>query len=355
MSSGIYSAPAYKITLAGRDITPQIDPRLESLTLAEARNEEADQLDITLTDTDGRLAIPRKGVTLALALGLRGDALIDKGAFIVDEVTHSGPPDMLTIRARSAELTSGLRRRRDQSWHAQTLGDIVQTIAGRHGLQLRIDAAIAVQRIGHIDQSGESDIAFITRLGRHFDAVATVKNGALLFLPISSATNAHGDPLPSVTIDRRETQQHNYTAADRDSYSGVRATFENVKAATRGEVMAGADGNMKALPDIFASKDDAQKAAEAEWQRIERGTATLTLTLATGKPDLMPQSLVHVRGFKAEIEAITWLAVRVTHTLGGGGLLTALELETASQQTDLGDEKKSANSPSGGNNGGFWD
>lgn len=345
-----YPAPTYRLTIDGRDITPKVDARLEQLTLSEARSEEADQLDLVLLDLDGRLALPRKGITLNLALGFDATALIEKGTFIVDEVSHSGPPDRVTIRARSAELTSSLRRRRDQSWHAQTLGSIVQTIAARNGLTPSMDSTLAAQSIGHIDQSGESDIAFITRLGRNFDAVATVKHGRLIFLNINNTTTAAGTTLPVVNIRRSETQNHTYTAADRDSYSGVRALYANLNAAAQQSVTAGSEsGNMKELPDLFANREEAQKAATAEWQRIERGTAALSLTLATGRPELMPQSLVQVSGFKSDINSIQWLAVKVSHTLSpGAGLITSLELETAKQLTDTG--KAGGN----GGGGGFW-
>lgn len=45
--------------------------------------------------------------------------------------------------------------------------------------------------IEHIDQTHESDAAFLRRLGRKYDAVATVKNDKLLFIPIN------GNPPPN--------------------------------------------------------------------------------------------------------------------------------------------------------------
>ena len=126
------SAPTYRLRLDGQDITPQINARLISLSLEEARGDTADQLDLVLSDHDGALALPRKGVKIDLAIGF-GQELVDKGRFVVDEVEHSGAPDTITIRARSADLRDSLRVRRDQSWHATTLGDIVKTIAGQRG------------------------------------------------------------------------------------------------------------------------------------------------------------------------------------------------------------------------------
>jgi len=45
--------PGYRIVLDGQDITPRINGRLQKLSLTDSRGDEADQLDLTLTDHDG--------------------------------------------------------------------------------------------------------------------------------------------------------------------------------------------------------------------------------------------------------------------------------------------------------------
>ncbi|WP_354384632.1 hypothetical protein [Paracidovorax avenae] len=51
------------------------------------------------------------------------------------------------------------------------------------------------------------------------------------------------------------------------------------------------------------------------------------MTLALGRPDIPPQSPVTVQGFRPEIDATQWQAVKLTHTLGNEGLTTRIELE----------------------------
>ena len=71
-------------------------------------------------------------------------------------------------------------------------------------------------------------------------------------------------------------------------------------------------------------------AARAEKQRIDRGTATLELTLAYARPDIAPQSPATVTGWgKPQIDAARWLVKSCTHNLEAGqGFTTAIELET---------------------------
>ena len=71
-------------------------------------------------------------------------------------------------------------------------------------------------------------------------------------------------------------------------------------------------------------------AARAEMQRIERGGATLELTLAYARPDIAPQSAATVTGWgKKEIDDARWLVKSCTHALDAAqGFTTRLELES---------------------------
>ncbi|EYC51442.1 phage late control protein [Hylemonella gracilis str. Niagara R] len=326
--------PAYRLTIDGQTISPQFDARLQRLALTEERAGTADQLDLVLSDHDGALAFPRRGVILTLAMGWDGEPLQGKGTFVVDEAEHGGPPDLLTIRARSADVQT-MKQRRSQAWHATTLGQIIETLAGRNNLAPRIAAVLASRAVAHLDQAEESDLAFLTRLGKLHDAVATVKHGRLLLLPVTSGQNSQGQQLEGVTIARSDGSTHRYQVADRETWRGVRAYWQDSRAARRKSELAGSDPpenngqNVKRLLPTYANQAEAQAAANAEWERLQRGKATLSLNLAEGQPLLTPQAPVTVRGFKAEIDAHAWRAARVTHELAASaGWTTQVELET---------------------------
>ncbi|EMY8342626.1 TPA: phage late control D family protein [Escherichia coli] len=130
--------PAFSISIEGRDITTVLDNRLMSLTLTDNRGFEADQLDLELDDADGKIVLPRRGAVITLALGWKGQPLFPKGAFTVDEIEHTGAPDRLTIRARSADFRETLNTRREKSWHKTTVGEVVKEIAARHKLKMAL-------------------------------------------------------------------------------------------------------------------------------------------------------------------------------------------------------------------------
>lgn len=320
-------SPDYRITIAGQTISPELDARLISLRLTDQRGFESDQLDLTLSDYDGRLEIPPRGASLQVAIGWRGAGLVNKGTFIVNEVEHSGAPDQLTIRARAADLRADLIAKRNQSWHELSIDDIIRTIAARHELTPRVGQDLADKVIQHIDQTDESDPNFLTRLGERYDALATIKAGHLLFMPNGEAQTASGTAIPAVTLRRRDGDQYRYSLSDRDAYTGVVAYWQDTDNAKRETFLVGSNEKPKRLRDTFATEEEATQAAKAEWQRVRRAGASLTLALAEGRPDLYPETPLTARGWKADIDATGWVITQVEHSLTSSAYMVSVQAE----------------------------
>jgi phage protein D len=327
--------PDFRITLEGKDLTSSIEPRLQSLSITECRQDEADSLDITLDDHDGRLAIPKRGALLEVSIGWLGSPLTNKGKFTVNEVEHAGAPDTITIRARSASMTKGMGERQEKSWHGKTIAAIVGAIAAKHSLKPAVNATLGKTVIPHIDQTNESDMSFLTRLAKRYDAVMTVKDGCLLFMPIGEARTASGQQLQVLAIARGDGDQHRYHIAERENFAGVKARYHsNAKGQTKDEIVGGeSEKNLKVLPEIYPTQAEAKAAATAEYKRVQRSQATMDYTLSLGRAEIFPELPVTVSGFKPEIDETPWLVKRVRHSIGEGGFTSALELEVRDDPT----------------------
>jgi len=339
-----YPVPAFRLTVDALDIAQLISPRLMSLELTDNRGVEADQLSIILSDHDGLLSIPPKGAVLRLWLGWSDAGLVDKGTYTVDEIEHSGAPDVLSIRARSADLRKGLKTKRERSWSNTTLGDVLGDIAVGNGLTVTIAGALDGLPILQLDQANESDANLISRLGEEFDAVASVKAGCLICLPAGGGKTASGMDLPHIVLTREDGDQHRYLQADRDSYDGVRAYYYEVNSAKKQEAIAGGGDNLKDLRHTYSDQLSALRAARAEFRRLQRSSDTLSYTLATGRPDLIPELTYTLQGVKAEIDEIIWYGGNVLHSLSAdGGYTVSLELESKLPEDnveDLAEEDK---------------
>ncbi len=341
----IANIPDARVVVNGTDITPmlfgkvmrggQIRNRLISLSIAEKRGEEADQLDLTIDDSDGAVAIPATGATIAVSIGWRqgGEVvpgLVDKGTYVVDEVGHSGPPDVVTIKAHAADFTSDLKNRREKGWHATTLGAIVAQIAQAHGLKPACAASLASIAVQAKAQSRESDLAFLRRLGREHNAVAKIAHGTLILKPIGDGKTASGKTLPAVTIRRRDGDQHQFQRQKREEVTGVTASWRDRAAAKHDSVTEGKKDGARKLSRVYGSEQEARTAAQAAKARAGREPLSLSLTLALGRADLHPEQKASVSGYKAAIDAVSWLIAEVTHSISERGFQTQLKLDTGS-------------------------
>lgn len=328
---------AWQVSLDGKDLTEALRPRLISASIGEKREDEADQLDIVVHDKDGDFGIPKPGAVLKVMMGWEQGSgipvgLVDKGTFKVDEAKWGGPPDKITIRARSADFTDAFRTRKERSFVGKTVKDVLGAVAGDNGLTPAIDETLGSKTIPALGPGAKSDAALLRALGKRFDAVATVKNGSLIFTPIGKGKAPSGAALPGETIARRETATVDYERVEREQYGGVVATYHDKKSGERKKVQAGgatgSEGKPKRIRKVFANEADAKQHAEAEDARINRTKAKITLDLVLGRPDLIPERPITLTGFKPEIDVHTWVVAEATHTMdGSGGLKTRLVLE----------------------------
>lgn len=91
--------------------------------------------------------------------------------------------------------------------------------------------------------------------------------------------------------------------------------------------MAGEADNVLELTTIYATKAQAMRAAQAKWDKQQRGVAEFSITLAIGRADLFPETPIVVKGFKRVIDEQAWIISRVVHNLNSNGYTTGLELE----------------------------
>lgn len=340
--------PALNVLMGGKALTV-LDDKLISLELTDNRGFNADELTISVDDSQGDIALPPRGAELSVSLGWQGEPLIYKGIYIVDEVPHSGPPDRIDITARSADFRDEFNVKREVSWHDVTVERIVSAIAHRYKLKPIISEQLMNAEIDHADQTQESDMSFLTRMADILGAIATVKNGCLLFILPGGGVSANGKALPEFAITRSSGDRHSFRIADRDAYTGVQAywldldfgkkrkvtvrkrkktTEKKPRSSSReGDYIAGEDGNVFVLRTTYSSEIAAQRAAAAKWQQLQRGAAEFNLTLAYGRADLYPEMHGTVTGFKEAIDNQDWIIAKATHTIDDGGFKTQLELE----------------------------
>ena len=322
--------PDYQIIINGTDITANLKQlrRLVSITLNDKSHQQADTVNLTLSNHDNAVDIPDTGDQIRVAIGFSGESLVDKGLFYIDNVRYAGVPNLLTISATSANFRDSWREMREQSWHRQSLGEIVQSIAARHDFQALIADDLRAIDIPHIDQTNEGDCHFINRLAAKFGATALWKNQSVIINHYGARTTASNTTLPTFDVSLSECSGFDFADSNRHSrYTGVKAQYADKKKGAKMKVLAGGEGYTQTLRATYPNRGEAVQAAQARWREMQQQEKMFSCNLAVGRAALIPQALVRLAGFHPHIQAIEWQIASVNHKIDRSGYTSAIECQ----------------------------
>ncbi|ELY4673258.1 late control protein [Cronobacter muytjensii] len=199
--------PEFTLEVEGKDITALVAANLVNLTLTDYGADEKKSDEVSFVVVDDKLALPQKGVKVALSLGL-GEQRVSKGTFVVDSTASGASANsprivQVTARAYSKSAAKGhstLQSQKHRNWTNVTLGDLLHTVATEHGLTARIDDTLAAKKLDHEDQAGESDMNLVTRLAARYGAVSKVTHDTWLVMPREATKTSKGNDIKTVTI-----------------------------------------------------------------------------------------------------------------------------------------------------------
>lgn len=325
--------PAFAITINGMS-SVLLNQSINSITLQENRGFDADTLQITINDPDGLIALPNRQAEITLALGFGVD-LVNKGKFVVDSVAHSGPPDIITVGAHSADFKKEFLERKSALYANKTIEEIVQDIAKKYELDYKVADLFKRIKIESKQQADESDANLLTRLAGEYDAIATIKMGTLLFLERGVGKTASGESLEMITHYRSDGDQHSYAVADRNQYTGVEVRYIVQGKAKRKSVIVGEEDRLFKVRKLYKNAEEAELAAERQFKRLQRSQATIAVNLARGNPRLSAESPLKLVGFKSEMDQKEWIVTTIIHKIDSAkGFVSDLQGEVLPDKED---------------------
>ena len=313
---------AFRILADGSDVTAPIADRLIRITITDESGQTADTAEIEVDDRDYLVALPKIGATLKIALGFTGQ-LVEMGTFVVDEISGTIGQDTLTIKAKSVDMRAAIKSTKTREWSNVTVEDIVNTIAGEHGLEKQISDSLKKVHFAYLAQTAESDLNFLTRIARDLDATSKPAGGKLVFVKTGEGKAADGSDLPVFTVHRTQMAGGTWQLTGRGKHGRVVAEWSERGVATVHRVVAGEGKPEQVLRKRYQNVTEAQRAADAALEQSKRNSAKLSIDLGGFWGDLMAEGLIDVSGIKSELNG-RWLTKQVRHELNGT-LTTSLE------------------------------
>lgn len=326
--------PAFRVTANGADITALVASKYTSLRITDEAGFQSDTLEITLADNDPASPVrkPPKGAELEVWLGYDG-AATRMGLYVADEVELSGWPGQLVIRARAAPMEKSkdgktdLQTQKTRDWPKGTkLSAMVGAIAKEHKLESAVAKSLQGIVLPHFDQTEESDISFLIRVAKRYDAVVKPGGGKLALVKRGESKTASGDDMPTVVLLPEHCTKWSENESARDDDGTVVAFYHDRGAAKRVKVEVGSGDPVRRLRNNYPDKASAEKAAQAELDKRERRKNKFSCTMP-GDPQLAAEGKLQLVGFHPDV-ATDWLIARVTHDVTpGAGYTCDVEAE----------------------------
>jgi phage protein D len=299
-----------------------LNQRLMHWSHTDAGGIESDRLELTL-NIEGLEGLPSLSGKIGLRVGYQESGLVEKGEFVVTQRTPVLFPMRLMIVATAAPFSvvdkTGYRQRRSASYGPTTLGALFRQLVGRHGYSPRVAPSLEGIVISHIDQSNESDMAFITRLAKRYCAVSKPINELYVLAESGQVKTLSGQQLPdvklSVTQDNRPGDQSFITARldekSRAKYEGSRVTWWDAAAVKQRVVQVG-NAPFKTLRQRCQNEVEARAVAEGELRRVGRENLQLLID-CPGNPLLSAEGLLLLDETWPSYMQGRWSITKVTH------------------------------------------
>lgn len=324
--------PWYEIAFNGASVSSAVRPRLIEATVTDATGVESDAVSVTLDNADP-IAMPAKGGTISFAGGYKETGVLPFGTFIIEEVEKTGPLARLTVTGRSATIGEAMKQRKNRAFEDQTVAAIIAAIAGENGLSPAVAGALGGKIIPYRAQLGESDANLLTWLGERFNAVATVKEGKLVFAKKGEGLTVSGGAMPVVAVapdDLYGEAAWHWKGAGRPMHGRVQAYWHDLKEGVRKKVETASKGGGKPfgggsdylaeLTQLFQDEAEARDAAEGKAAELDQAGEELSLELI-GRPELRAECQLTIAGLDPDADGV-WVVEQAVHNFTGDGIYT---------------------------------
>lgn len=278
-----------------------INGRLIDWEIIDAAGIQSDQLKLTV-NTEGLSGLPSVDGKIGIRVGYEESGLVDKGEFVVTRTTPQLFPSQLQIVATAAPFKvndeTAFKARRSASYENTTLGALFRDLTSKHGFSPRVAPELAMIKLAHVDQTNETDMSFLTRLARQYDAVTKPINDLYVLARRGQTKSISGKILPDITISittNNRPGNASFTAASIDTasrvrFKGCRTTWWDGGSGKECIVEVG-EGPFKKLRQRYQGETEAKAAAEGELRKVKREASKLRID-CPGNPALAAEGLI---------------------------------------------------------------
>ena len=341
------------IIYEGKNISKDIAPYLLNFTYADNAADKADDISFSLEDRD-RLWIndwfPAKGDKVKAEIKLYnweeedGENLLPCGTFEVDEISCSGAPNTVTIKAISTLISKPMRQEKHtQAWENTRLSTIAKDFANKNGLKLFWDCS-EDPYFERRDQAEKSDLDFLAELGRDYGIKTKVTDTQLVLY--SAEEYETKEPVAELKFGDKKLLSWSFTSKSAGTYKAARLQYhdavkdENIDVEEESEDDIEGTGRILEINQRADSIADAKKIAQEKLKNANQCEITANINLM-GDLRFVGGSNIKISDFG--MFDGDYVIEKATHTISGN-YTTKLELSMGQKSKKKLREKKKSDS-----------
>jgi len=195
---------------------------------------------------------------------------LNAGLFHLQTVTRSDNK-ALTITATGVEFNAKQKEKISHHYNETKLSSVIDIVAKRLGHKVKFlldDVAVK-----SLNQTNETDINFLDRLAKDYNALFSIKNDFIYFI------NKDEDTLPVAKIDVSKCSSSSLKHSSKTFYKSCEASYHNVDTAKQTSVVVGDGEPLKKIHGAYKDEVDAKVKAEAHLKMINKGIVTGSFSL----------------------------------------------------------------------------
>ena len=289
---------------------------IKSISIEDRLGILSDSVSISIP-YDPKIEFPKINATLDVSLGI--DSLLQIGTFIVNEISLTGTPLVLSIRGNgiNKELVSeSFSTIKSRTWQAgKKLGEILEEIAIDHDLTLITLESIFNITMPYTFQKAESDASILYRLTSDRDLVIKFGGAKMGIIRHDSEHTASGEILLPLEIEYNEILSFKCTEKTSQTFGKVVAKFQDND---RGGVFTAEEGSgepVQILRDVYADESTARLAAVSNLNASRRKNKMLSFDMLPKSTGVVTGQRIIPKGFPVPITD-EFIISNVTHNYG---------------------------------------
>lgn len=323
------------IKIEGKDITKTLEDYLTGFSYTDNEEEAADDLQINLEDKAGHwlsdwLSKAGKGLKVEAKI-LQEEAgktrPLPCGIFEIDNISSTGPPDKVTLKAISLPTSGSLSgEEKSKAWEKAKLSSIAGEIAKANKMGFFFDSSYD-PRYDRKEQQKQTDIAFLQDLCK--EAGINLKITAQKIVMFDASKYEKMKPVATFTKGSSDIFGYKFATNLKDTgYSSCEVSYTDskTKKTIKGKFDNPDKGKVKKVLKINTKVNSTQEANELAKKNLrEKNKKETTAGLEVlGNIKYVAGNTVEVKGWG--LYDGKYIIETAAHSVGNGGYTTSLTL-----------------------------